>query len=70
MPYVMQSRTSFQMACDRQTLGPVYMEKSCSGWKGHSPTRATLAKPTFHTFPTNVAVTVYIKNKILARLGE
>ena len=29
---------------------PVYMEKSCSGEKGHPPTKPTLGEPTFPTF--------------------
>ena len=32
-------------------LGPVYMEKRCTGKNGHPPTRATLGEPTFHKFP-------------------
>lgn len=33
------------MACERQKLGPVYAEKSCSVYKGHPPTQATLGQP-------------------------
>ena len=36
--------------------------------KCHSPTRATLDKPTFHTFPYKTWRTVYIRNKKLAWL--
>ena len=34
-----------KMACERQKLGPVYAEKSCSVYKGHPPTQATLGQP-------------------------
>ena len=31
--------------CERQKLGPVYAEKSCSLYKGHPPTQSTLGQP-------------------------
>ena len=27
---------------------PLILEKSCRGWQGHPPTRATLGEPAFH----------------------
>ena len=47
MPYVVQSRTALEMACERQKfIGPVYTEKSCRVYLGHPPTRAALGRPT------------------------
>ena len=34
------------------------MEKPCPGWKGYSPTRATLGEQTFRTFPHKTQRTV------------
>ena len=42
MPYVVQSCTACQMACEPQKLGPVYAAKSCHVYLGHPPTRASL----------------------------
>ena len=47
------------------TLPAVYIGETL---KCHSPTRATLDKPTFHTFPYKTWRTVYIRNKKLAWL--
>ena len=46
MPYVVQSRTALEMACERQTSDPVYTEKSCRMYLGYPPTRAALGLPT------------------------
>ena len=37
--------------------------KACHGLKGHSPTRATLGKTTFPTFPYKTWRTVYMRKK-------
>ena len=54
----------------RSNLGPVSMDKSCQGYKGHSPSPATLGEPTFHTFSYKTWRTVYMKNKRLRSPGR
>ena len=52
------------------SLDPVFMEKSCSGLKGHLPTQATMGESTFHTFIYKRWWTVYMRNKKSVQLEE
>lgn len=43
--YVAQSYSAFQNGLWAEKAGPRYAEKSCSVFKGHPPTQATLGQP-------------------------
>ena len=49
---------------------PVYMKKTCPGWKSHSPTRSTLGRgePTFPTIPYKSWRAIYMRTKKLFQL--